>query len=199
MTTVLVCDHSASEREAIKRTVSAIVGVDRVLTATTGEEAITKVELDRPDIVLLDARISGMGGEAVVTQLGSSHPDIAVVVLTTPTDPEIAGRAAAAGASGYIAKNAGQEEFAALLSLVLAASRATETHRSPPERAPLLSERELQVLEGMSRGLSNAQIGEELFLSEDTIKTHARRLFRKLDAPDRAAAVATGFRWGLLQ
>ena len=198
MTTVLVCDHSAGEREAIKRTVAAIVGVDRVLTAATGEETITKVELDQPDIVLLDARIAGMGGEAVVTALGKSHPDVAVVVLTTPTDPEIVGRAVAAGARGYIAKNAGQEEFAALLSLVLAAAKATEAHRAPPETAPLLSEREVQVLEGMSRGLSNAQIGEELFLSEDTIKTHARRLFRKLNAPDRAAAVATGFRWGLL-
>ncbi len=198
MTTILVCDHSAGEREAIKRTIAAIVGVDRVLTATTGEETLTKVELDRPDIVLLDARIAGMGGEAVVAKLGASHPNIAVVVLTTPTDPEITGHAVAAGARGYIAKNAGQEEFAALLSLVMAASKSPEVHRSPPESAPLLSEREVQVLQGMSRGLSNAQIGEELFLSEDTIKTHARRLFRKLNAPDRAAAVATGFRWGLL-
>jgi DNA-binding NarL/FixJ family response regulator len=65
--------------------------------------------------------------------------------------------------------------------------------------APNLTERELQVLTGMSRGRSNSEIGKELFLSEDTVKTHARRLFRKLGAADRAQAVAVGFRWGLVR
>jgi DNA-binding NarL/FixJ family response regulator len=65
--------------------------------------------------------------------------------------------------------------------------------------APTLTEREMQVLTGMSRGRSNAEIGKELFLSEDTVKTHARRLFRKLGAADRAQAVAVGFRWGLVR
>jgi len=64
---------------------------------------------------------------------------------------------------------------------------------------PALTERELQVLTGMSRGRSNAEIGRELYLSEDTVKTHARRLFRKMGAADRAHAVAVGFRWGLLR
>ncbi|GFH78568.1 hypothetical protein Sgou_32380 [Streptomyces gougerotii] len=63
--------------------------------------------------------------------------------------------------------------------------------------APTLTAREIQVLEGMSHGRSNAEIGRELFLSEDTVKTHARRLFKKLGASDRAHAVALGFRWGL--
>jgi DNA-binding NarL/FixJ family response regulator len=61
---------------------------------------------------------------------------------------------------------------------------------------PALTERELQVLEGMSRGRSNGEIGKELFLSEDTVKTHARRLFRKIGAADRAQAAALGYRWG---
>jgi DNA-binding NarL/FixJ family response regulator len=65
--------------------------------------------------------------------------------------------------------------------------------------APSLTEREMQVLTGMSRGRSNNEIGKELFLSEDTVKTHARRLFRKLGAADRAQAVAVGFRWGLVR
>jgi len=68
----------------------------------------------------------------------------------------------------------------------------------PGGAPPALTEREQQVLEGMSRGLSNAGIGRELFLSEDTVKTHARRLFRKVGAADRAQAVALGFRWGFL-
>jgi DNA-binding NarL/FixJ family response regulator len=64
---------------------------------------------------------------------------------------------------------------------------------------PPLTERELQVLRGMGRGRSNSEIGKELYLSEDTVKTHARRLFRKLGAADRAQAVAMGFRWGLVR
>jgi len=64
---------------------------------------------------------------------------------------------------------------------------------------PALTERGLQVLHGMSQGRSNAEIGRELYLSEDTIKTHARRLFRKMGVNDRAQAVASGFRWGLVR
>jgi DNA-binding NarL/FixJ family response regulator len=69
----------------------------------------------------------------------------------------------------------------------------------PAGSPPALTEREQQVLDGMSRGKSNAEIGRELYLSEDTVKTHARRLFRKLNAADRAQAVALGFRWGFLR
>jgi DNA-binding NarL/FixJ family response regulator len=76
-----------------------------------------------------------------------------------------------------------------------ASGRRVDGQADPPS----LSERELQVLGGMARGRSNAEIGRELYLSEDTVKTHARRLFRKLGAADRAHAVAVGFRWGLVR
>jgi DNA-binding NarL/FixJ family response regulator len=82
----------------------------------------------------------------------------------------------------------------------LAGSAPTTVRSTVPEPPPVaLSAREMQVLTGMSQGKSNAQIGRELYLSEDTIKTHARRLFRKLGAKDRAEAVATGFRRGMMQ
>jgi DNA-binding NarL/FixJ family response regulator len=82
----------------------------------------------------------------------------------------------------------------------LAGSQPTTVRSTVREVAPVtLSMREMQVLTGMSQGKSNAQIGRELYLSEDTIKTHARRLFRKLGAKDRAEAVATGFRRGMMQ
>ena len=81
----------------------------------------------------------------------------------------------------------------------LAGAGPTTVRSTVREAAPVsLSMREMQVLTGMSQGKSNAQIGRELYLSEDTIKTHARRLFRKLGAKDRAEAVATGFRRGMM-
>ena len=105
-------------------------------------------------------------------------------------------------ARGYIAKDASREELASAMTLVLASGSDLPGQRGsrtrPGGAPPTLTEREQQVLDGMSRGLSNAGIGKELFLSEDTVKTHARRLVRKLGAADRAQAVALGFRWGFL-
>jgi DNA-binding NarL/FixJ family response regulator len=84
--------------------------------------------------------------------------------------------------------------------LGMAFTFATEDRPQPVDaHAPELTERELQVLTGMAGGKSNAQIGRELYLSEDTIKTHARRLFRKLGVNDRAQAVASGFRLRLVR
>jgi DNA-binding NarL/FixJ family response regulator len=123
--------------------------------------------------------------------------------MTMSEDVEGVARAVNAGARGYLVKDASREELSAIVTQALTdgAARRIRPH-SRPEAAggmPVLTERELQVLRGMSRGRSNAEIGKELYLSEDTVKTHARRLFRKLGAADRAQAVAMGFRWGLVR
>lgn len=203
MTTVLVCDDAPLAREAVRRAVAAVPGVERVTAAGSGEEVLARFPLERPNVVLMDIRMPGMGGVEAARRLLAAHPTAAVIMLTMGEDVDGVAAAVAAGARGYMVKDASREETAAVLSLATAAP----THRGGtvvglPVRqragAPLLSEREIEVLEGMSRGKSNAQIGRELFLSEDTIKTHARRLFRKMGAADRAQAVALGFRWGLL-
>jgi DNA-binding NarL/FixJ family response regulator len=115
-------------------------------------------------------------------------------MLTANDDPQTVATAGANGAAGYISKDATRLEMGLAIHHVGAGER--------PAAAPTveyrLSERETQVLDGMSRGLSNGEIGRELYLSEDTIKTHARRLFRKLNAADRAQAVAVGLRAGLI-
>jgi DNA-binding NarL/FixJ family response regulator len=111
--------------------------------------------------------------------------------------------AVSAGARGFVHKDASRTELRATVAQAL----ADPTWRLAPRRlrpaevgsAPSLTAREIQVLEGMSHGRSNAEIGRDLFLSEDTVKTHARRLFKKLGASDRAHAVAIGFRWGLVR
>ena len=186
-------------RDAIRRTVAMLPGVDRVVTAGSGEEALARYETDHPDLVLMDIRMPGIGGVEAARRLIGAHPNATVVMLTQAADPEAVGRAAVGGARGYIAKDASREELAVLISLLASSPRASAVTREVPEGPrPVLTEREQQVLQGMSNGLSNSGIGRQLFISEDTVKTHARRLFRKLGAADRAAAVATGFRWGLL-
>jgi DNA-binding NarL/FixJ family response regulator len=124
-------------------------------------------------------------------------------MMTVAEDLDGVARAIAAGARGYVVKDASREELAATVVQSLsdvAGRRRSDVAATLPGGAaqPMLTEREMQVLTGMSRGRSNAEIGKELYLSEDTVKTHARRLFRKMGAADRAQAVAVGFRWGLV-
>ncbi len=203
MTTVLVCDDAPLAREAIRRAVSSVPGIERVSSAGSGEEVLARFPLERPSVVLMDVRMPGMGGVEATRRLLAAHPSAVVVMLTMGEDADGVSAALAAGARGYMPKDASREETATVLSLATTASQVATTNVVPlPVRpqpgVPALTSRELEVLEGMARGKSNAQIGRELYLSEDTIKTHARRLFRKMGAADRAQAVALGFRWGLL-
>ncbi len=202
MTTVLVCDDAPMAREAVRRALSGLPGVERVTAAGSGEEVLARYPLERPDLILMDVRMPGIGGVEATRRLVSAHPDAAIVMLTMGEDAEGVARAVSGGARGYIAKDASREELASAMTLVLASGSDMPGQRGsrarPGGAPPTLTEREQQVLDGMSRGLSNAGIGKELFLSEDTVKTHARRLFRKVGAADRAQAVALGFRWGFL-
>jgi DNA-binding NarL/FixJ family response regulator len=197
-----VCDDSPLARESLRRVVATVPGVERVSAAASGEEMLARYSVDRPDLVLADVRMPGIGGVEATRRLLAVHPEATVVMLTMAEDTDGVARAVAHGARGYIRKDASREELSATLVQVLAARGRTAAGPRRVEgqaEPPALSERELQVLAGMSRGQSNAEIGRELYLSEDTVKTHARRLFRKLGAADRAHAVAVGFRWGLVR
>ena len=194
MTSVLIVDDAPAVRDGLRRLVSSLPGVGTVSLASSGEEALTRCISDRPDLVLLDVRMPGMNGLECARRLLHSDPSVRIVMLTAGEDPQAVATAVANGAAGYITKDATR------LEMGLAIHHVGGVDRHPAETTPQykLSERETQVLDGMSRGLSNGEIGRELFLSEDTIKTHARRLFRKLRAADRAQAVAVGLRAGLI-
>lgn len=202
MATVLVCDDSPLAREALRRAVAAVPGVERVVVAGSGEECLARYGSDLPELVLIDVRMPGIGGVEAARRILGAAPQATVIMLTMAEDIDGVARAVAAGARGYLVKDASREELVAVVTQALAqvAARAVPPPRSDaPAALPNLTERELQVLRGMGRGRSNSEIGKELYLSEDTVKTHARRLFRKLGAADRAQAVAIGFRWGLVR
>lgn len=199
MSTIMVCDDSPVVRETMRRTVAGIAGVTRAVAASSGEEVLTRWAPERPDLVLMDVRMPGLGGVEAARRLLSRHPGAAVLMLTVSEDVDGVARAISAGARGYLVKDATRAEItAAVVGAVSSASRRRSPRPRSEEEVPTLTERELQVLTGMGRGRSNAEIGRELFLSEDTVKTHARRLFRKLSAADRAHAVAKGFRLGMV-
>ncbi|WP_245961650.1 response regulator transcription factor [Quadrisphaera granulorum] len=196
----MVCDDSPLVRENLRRAVAGVAGVGRVVGASSGEEVLSRWPVERPALVLLDVRMPGIGGVEAARRLLARHPGAGVLMLTVAEDVEGVARAVAAGARGYVVKDATRSELVAAVIGAMSDSgvRGRGARRTEPGAAPALTERELQVLTGMGEGRSNAEIGKQLFLSEDTVKTHARRLFRKLDAADRAQAVAKGFRLGMV-
>ncbi|HEX8003789.1 MAG TPA: response regulator transcription factor [Mycobacteriales bacterium] len=207
MTTVLICDDHRIVREGLRQFVEDVPGVDRVVTAASGEEALARFAAEHPDLVLMDVSMPGLGGLETTRRLIAGNPGANVVMLTAQEDRDHVAAAVTAGARGYLVKDVSREELCAAVAHALAGRDLVEPSlrralaeraRTHEDKGAQLTERELQVLTGMSQGKSNAQIGRELFLSEDTVKTHARRLFRKMGVTDRAQAVASGFRRGLV-
>lgn len=208
MTTVLICDDHRIVREGLKQFVSAVPGVDHVETAASGEEVLARYPHEHPDLVLMDVRMPGLGGLEATRRLVAQFPEAKVIMLTAADDRDQVAAAVSSGARGYLLKDVSHEELCAAVAhaldgmdLVEPSLRRALTSREQARTGPAqaqLTERELQVLRGMSQGKSNSAIGRELYLSEDTVKTHARRLFRKLGVNDRAQAVALGFRRGLV-
>ncbi len=208
MTTVLICDDHRIVREGLRQFVAGVPGVDKVETAASGEEVLARYPHEHPDLVLMDVRMPGLGGLEATRRLVQQFPEAKVIMLTAADDRDQVAAAVSSGARGYLLKDVSHEELCAAVAHALdgidlveptlrRALASRDTVRSAPPQAQL-TERELQVLTGMSQGKSNSAIGRELYLSEDTVKTHARRLFRKLGVNDRAQAVALGFRRGLV-
>jgi DNA-binding NarL/FixJ family response regulator len=208
MTTVLICDDHRIVREGLRQFVAGVPGVDKVETAASGEEVLARYPHEHPDLVLMDVRMPGLGGMEATRRLVAQYPEAKVIMLTAADDRDQVAAAVSSGARGYLLKDVSHEELCAAVAhaldgidLVEPSLRRALVSREPTRSGPphaQLTERELQVLTGMSQGKSNSAIGRELYLSEDTVKTHARRLFRKLGVNDRAQAVARGFRRGLV-
>lgn len=228
MAGVVVCHGSTAVRERIVLTALGVPSLAPVRAAGSVDELITLARRVPPTIVLLDAHLPSPGPVEAIRRLRAVPSQATVVMLAVPGDEIALDRAIALGARGYLAPDVGRAELAAVAAHILASPVLPRRHgvvaadgahghtavASAPTPVVTLAElpvqatgrdevsltkREVEVLVGMSNGRSNAQIGQELFLSEDTIKTHARRLFRKLGAADRAQAVAIGLRRGLIR
>lgn len=204
MIRLLVVDDHPVVRAGIVGLLADTDDLDVVGEAGDGAAAVALARDLRPDVVLMDLRMPGTDGVTATGEVLAAVPTAHVVVLTTyETDADIL-RAVEAGATGYLLKDTTRE---ALLDGVRAAARG-ETVLAPSVARRLVSQvrgsherltgRELEVLGAVARGLSNAQVGAELFISEATVKTHLLRVFAKLGVDDRAHAVMVAVRRGLL-
>lgn len=199
---LLVDDHSV-----VRMGLAALLGLDRnfivVAEAEDGEQALEKYLAERPDIVLMDVRMPGMGGVAAVRALLAKWPEARILMLTTSELEEDIYHAIEAGASSYILKSATREQLTQAINTLHAGesyfpSAIAERLKDHSKRKHL-SQREIEVLDGMRRGLSNRDIGLTLGISEHTVKAHAKAIFQKLESADRTEAVAQGFEQGLLR
>jgi DNA-binding NarL/FixJ family response regulator len=174
--------------------------------AANGAEALGLVPRLRPDVVLMDLRMPVMDGAEATARISAEPDPPQVLVLTTyDTDADII-RAVEAGARGYLLKDAPTDVLADAIrraargETVLAppvAARLADRLRAPAR--PELTAREVEVLGLVARGLSNADIGRELFIGEATVKTHLIRAFAKLGVADRTAAVTAAYASGLIE
>jgi DNA-binding NarL/FixJ family response regulator len=214
---VLIADDQRVVREGLVMVLGLLDDIDVVGTAADGTEAVALAADLHPDVVLMDLRMPRCDGVEATRQLREREPGVKVVVLTTYADDRSVIDALQAGARGYLTKDAGGAEIRKALDDVLAdhavidpavqhhlvdaiASEPPVQSKSSPSRiSDGLTSREVEVLSLIAGGLSNTEIAERLVVSEGTVKSHINHLFAKIDARDRAQAVAYAYQQGLVQ
>jgi DNA-binding NarL/FixJ family response regulator len=200
---VLTVDDHPLLREGITALINSQPDMVLVGQASTGRDGIREFEAHRPDVTLMDLRLPDMSGIDTMIAIRAGSPEARILVLTTfDGDVEIQ-RALAAGARGYLLKSMPPREMVQAIRQVHAGKK-----RIPPEIAAhiaehlgdeLLTPREVEVLKLVASGNRNKDIGERLFISEETVKVHVKHVMNKLGASDRTQAVAIAIRRGIIQ
>ena len=205
MIRILLVDDHPVVRHGLRGMLESEPDLTVVGEASSGDEGVRRAAELRPDLVLMDLRMPDGDGVQATGRILAQTPGVRVVVLTTYESDRDILRAIEAGAGGFLLKDATPAELAEAVraaargETVLAPSVASALVRQVRSPAPpALSAREAEVLRLVARGLTNADIGRELFITEATVKTHLLRAFAKLDVADRTAAVTRAMSHGLL-
>jgi DNA-binding NarL/FixJ family response regulator len=208
---VLLVDDQELVRSGLRRILRRRDGVLVVGECEDGDQVQAAVAEHTPDVVVMDLRMRRVNGIDATRTLRRQPAAPPVLVLTTFDDDELLAAALRAGAAGFLLKDSPAEDVVRGVLAVAAGqavldpavtSRVLDTFRSAPEPSPVvdtpLTDRELEVLQLMGRGLSNGEIAGTLVISEVTVKSHIGRIFTKLDLRDRAAAIVYAFDRGLV-
>lgn len=210
MIRVLLVDDQTLIRQGIALLLELEPDLEVVGAVDDGRAAIEAVERLHPDVVLMDVRMPGMDGVTATRELSRRFPDVGVIILTTFDDDEYVFEGLKAGARGYLLKDISSEEMAEAVRTVargealiqpsiarkvvaefsrLAVSTPPAPDRMATKLPNTLTERELDVLKALARGMSNKEIAAALVITEGTVKTHISNILAKLDVRDRTQAV----------
>jgi DNA-binding NarL/FixJ family response regulator len=202
---LLIADDHPVVRSGLRGMFAGQDDLEVVGEAATGDEAVTLASRLEPDVVLMDLRMPQMNGVTATTRIKAQQPNAHILVLTTyDSDSDIL-RAVEAGATGYLLKDAPEEELFGAVRTVAkgkpllasaVAARLMEKTREP--LAGRVSGREIEVLALVAKGASNREIAGELWISEATVKSHLIRIYGKLGVDDRTAAVTVALERGIL-
>jgi DNA-binding NarL/FixJ family response regulator len=210
---VLVADDQSMVRAGFRMLLGGEEDIEVVAEAGNGLEAIEKAARFDPTVVLMDIRMPELDGIEATRRILAANGDARVLILTTFDLDEYVYEALKAGASGFVLKDEPPEQLLAAIRTVAAGDALlspTVTRRvikefgriprpAPPKELEDLSERERDVFRLVARGLSNAEIGQELFISETTVKTHVTHILQKLNLRDRVQAVVLAYQTGAFE
>lgn len=206
---VYVADDHPVFREAVGRAIKARPDFELAGQAADGREALTEIRELTPSVALLDNGLPSLTGVDILRAVKRDSVPTRVIILSADDSGSLVYEAVQLGAAGFLTKVATLTEIcdavaavargATVLAPEIQAGLVGELRAQTQTGAPLLSERESEVLRLIAQGRSAPEIGEQLFISPSTVKSHTRNLFEKLGVSDRAAAVAEGMRRGLLE
>jgi DNA-binding NarL/FixJ family response regulator len=210
---VLVVDDQSMVRAGFRMLLAGEEDIEVVAEASNGLEAVDKAARFDPSVILMDIRMPELDGLQATRRILGQDRDARILILTTFDLDEYVYEALRAGASGFVLKDDSPEQLIAAIRTVAAGDALlspTITRRviqkfarmprpAPPKELEDLSEREREVFRLMARGLSNAEIGQELFISETTVKTHITHILQKLGLRDRVQAVVLSYEAGLFE
>jgi DNA-binding NarL/FixJ family response regulator len=208
---ILIVDDHPVVREGIGSMLKREPDFKIVGEATNGLEAIDKARSLSPDVILMDLRMPELDGVEAIKKIKEEQPDVKFIILTTYSDDEYIFKGIAAGARAYLLKDAPREDLfkairavsrgESLIQPVVASrllDRLAELSKKTPS-AETLSDREIEVLQLMAKGVSNKDIGDRLSITQSTVKTHITSIFQKLNVATRTEAVTTALRRGIIQ
>jgi NarL family two-component system response regulator LiaR len=208
---VLLVDDHAVVRKGMRALVDREAGIEVVGEAEDGDQAVHAADRLRPDVILMDLEMPGTGGIEATRQITAAHPDTRIVVLTSHAAEEDVFPALKAGALGYLLKHSAPEEVLqairqayrgetvlhpSIARMVLQELNRPAQARQPKTSEPL-SERELEVLRLLARGMSNQEIADTLVVGEATVRSHVSSILRKLQLASRTQAALYALREGL--
>ena len=208
---VIICDDQAIVRDGLAMLLKLEPDIEVVGTAEDGAAAVEMVADKRPDLILMDLKMPIMNGVEATRQIRTKCPEVKVLVLTTYADDEWVFDAIQAGASGYLLKDTPREELIRAVSGTVTgktyvdpsiAGKVLEQVSSRQiQPATLitskLTEREIEILRLIAKGLSNVDIADRLFLSEGTVRNHVSSILAKLSVSDRTQAAVIAIQHGL--